>query len=31
MLIFLSLNEIELDYTQNELSDMVLKVASEMC
>lgn len=28
MLIFLSLNGIELDYTQNELSDMVLKVAS---
>lgn len=28
MLIFLSLNGIELNYTQDELSNMVLKVAS---
>ena len=28
MLVFLALNKIELDYTQKELSDIVLKVAS---
>lgn len=28
MLVFLSLNGIDLDYTQDELSDMVLKVSS---
>lgn len=28
MLVFLSLNGIDLDYTQDELSDMILKVAS---
>ena len=28
MLVFLALNGIELDYTQEELSDMVLAVAS---
>lgn len=31
MLIFLSLNGIELDYTQNELSDIILKTASDEC
>ena len=28
MLVFLALNGIELDYTQNELSDMILGVAA---
>ena len=28
MLVFLALNRIELEYTQDELSDMVLKVAA---
>ena len=28
MLLFLSLNGIELEYTQNELSDMILDVAA---
>ena len=29
MLVFLALNKIELDYTQNELSDTILKVAAD--
>lgn len=28
MLVFLTLNQIELEYTQQELSDMILKIAS---
>ena len=31
MLVFLALNQIELDYTQDELSDIILKVASDEC
>lgn len=31
MLIFLALNKIELDYAQQELSDIILKVAADKC
>ena len=31
MLVFLALNKIELDYTQTELSDTILKVAADEC
>ena len=29
MLVFLALNKIELEYTQSELSDTILKIASD--
>ena len=31
MLVFLALNKIELEYTQQELSDIILKVAADKC
>lgn len=31
MLVFLALNSIELDYTQSELADVILDVASGKC
>lgn len=31
MLVFLALNRIELEYTQEELSDVILKVAAGEC